>query len=104
SKLEAFPKQDIYSLLDYSEEEQENTFKDLFKSVCQANKLPESTYQNIPHIDSPSISSAVPKSSFSTDLKNGITLIPKMIFSYIPLGPFDNKYYFIKRERVQSDA
>jgi hypothetical protein len=36
-------------------------------------------------------------SSFYTDLSSGVELIKKAIFTHIPLGPYESKYYFVRR-------
>ncbi len=35
---------------------------------------------------------------FKTDLDFGCSMIPNLIFDYIPIGPFQNNYFFIKRQ------
>lgn len=91
-KLESFPRMDFDSLFDLSD----TKIKELLNSskVLKDHSL---TLQDV--LKAPSVSEfadAYP-SYFKTSLDFGITLIPKVIFDFLPVGPYKGEYFFIKR-------
>lgn len=91
-KLETFPRVDFDSLFNYSNEEMEAflngskivkekglTFDDLKKS--QVITAEGDSYPDV----------------FNAELDLALKLVPKLILQYIPVGPINNKYYFVKR-------
>lgn len=91
-KLEVFPRVQFDSLFNIDDAGKEAllasskilTSRNLnFKDVLSA---PQVTEQGI---DYPPV--------FKTDNKLGVALIPKLILDYLPLGPYQNQFFFIKR-------
>lgn len=91
-KLEEFPRVDFESLFDLTDAQREDllnnskilkdrglSFKDLLNVPLFAERS-----DNYPDV-------------FRTDLTFGASLIPQLILTYLPLGPYKGTYYFIKR-------
>jgi hypothetical protein len=94
-KLEVFERKDIYSLMNSSKEKQFDLFCNSINPNIDKNKIRLLLNERI-------LSSF---QEFSTDLEyfymeydSGLKIIPKVISTHIPFGPFDNKYLFIQRE------
>ncbi len=91
-KLEVFPRVDFYSLFNHISipETQELL---LFKKVRDKNI----NYQDLhlsPLIDA---SQDTYPNIFKTDIAFGLSILPKLVYTYFPLGPYQNSYYFVKK-------
>ncbi len=98
SKIESFPKEDFYSKIGYSDERIKGLFEDLLveKSGHSIDEF-ESIHRNLEGLELP----ANFNESFFLGVDEGVKLIPKLIHEFLPLGPWNNKYYFIKRNSKQ---
>jgi len=96
SKLSSFAKTDFLELVNKDEHEVEALFVDLFYKVAteQNLKLNIEKVPTYPFNDS-EIESC---SAFKIESGEGIGQISKLIFKFIPLGPYKEYYYFIKRK------
>lgn len=91
--LEAFPRVAFSTLFNYSESEKEGflgaieVLKEYNITVCDLKNSPIITdfQQSLPSI-------------FQAPADIAISQIPKLILSYIPLGPYENTCYFILRK------
>jgi hypothetical protein len=97
SKLEYFPKKNLGEILSFTFEEQEEIFNELIskKSSYKDTTIFENSNRKIENIIDIELKD---ENDFYTNLENAPELINKAIFTHIPLGPFNNKYYFIKRK------
>jgi hypothetical protein len=96
SKLEYFPKADFQRVLNFSYEEREALFLECLSKASKHSTLKEFESEN-PRFETFDDSQLSSEGGFFADLDAALPLIPKAIFTHIPVGPFDNKYYFIKR-------
>jgi uncharacterized Rossmann fold enzyme len=103
SKLTFFSKKPLNDLINYSEEEKEEIFCELFNKVIKQQGQNSIKISDVIFIEEYSGTNNCEK-IFSMPLKNGLKMISILIFKYIPLGPFKNKYYFIRRKREISNA
>ncbi|MEO6453573.1 MAG: 6-hydroxymethylpterin diphosphokinase MptE-like protein [Ginsengibacter sp.] len=89
-KLEIFPRVEFNSLFNLSDTEQETLLSNidfLKQSGITINNLDEaSIYSEDNNSD-----------IFKINSTDAIKLIPKLIMQYLPVGPYKNYYYFIKR-------
>ncbi|ACD90929.1 hypothetical protein Clim_1896 [Chlorobium limicola DSM 245] len=94
SKVESFPRVDFESLFNFSDEEKQNLFSEMIADksdfdtvsafIAASEKLSEKQeWKKTGH--------------FYTDMYFGTKIIKETIFTHIPLGPYNNYYYFIKR-------
>jgi hypothetical protein len=104
SKLNSFPRVDFKSVINPSTIEMERIFSNLRESVCNKNGLSKSDIENIPFLNEGDKYQNVDDSSFITSINIGLSLIQSKIFTHIPLGPYDGKYYFIKRTSEENDT
>ena len=95
SKITSFPKGGFDSLFSFNDDEKEKLFSVLllkdtgFNTIDQFEK--EAEFFDVRNV------SDYPKGNFYTATEQGLGLIKKAIFTHIPLGPYQNKYYFKKR-------
>jgi hypothetical protein len=95
SKVESFPKKDFMDVLGYSEA----TIKELFQEVVQSHGF-------ISVEDLISKAFICEKGSefdesrevISLPVNEGALIVKKVILSYIPIGPYKDRIYFIKRK------
>lgn len=99
SKVEYFPKRDFLRFLDKKPEEIKRIFEELLISKC--GKSLDQFETEYPFVKSAeAIDSMNSKASFYTYKELGVDQVKRRILDYIPLGPFDNKYYFIIRSNA----
>ncbi len=96
SKLQCFKKTDFYSVINFTQEEQELIFKDLLNSVAIKATGDRFSSLKVKIINKESEFTSE-LGSFRCDLKTGLSLINKVVFSHIPVGPLNDEYYFIQR-------
>lgn len=102
SMVECFKKIPFNEIFGYEKAQEENLFLECFP--------PEMRPQSVKAFESESqfINNATEwdmrLGSFYSDIGIGIELIKKAIFTHIPLGPYESKYYFIKRSERFSNA
>lgn len=97
SKLESFPKQEFHTLFDFSLNEKKEIFLNLLSKVADFNfngdlaLYPFSEYNSDKKLES--------LGSFVCSLDTALSIINQAIFTHIPVGPFEDKYYFINRNK-----
>lgn len=100
SKLESFPRGDLMDLLDKSELEQSELFTECLKRAnCQLT-IEDFKNQKSKLLNEENWSEEL--GDFYADLPIALKVIKKAVFTHITIGPFDNKYFFIKRENIQN--
>ena len=95
-KLEAFPRVNFYDLFDSSEQQRKTLFLESCGITQNVENIQEA-FNKVLHInrtDSWSEEAEI----ISINQEDGIKLINKAIFTHIPRGPYDGKYYFFKRK------
>ncbi|MFT4800377.1 MAG: hypothetical protein ACI93N_000135 [Flavobacteriaceae bacterium] len=103
SKVESFPKKDFYSFFDKSQNEIKEIFEELLIEKT-GKRLSEFEYEYPMVISEEALKKNDIRSSFYTSKKLGVVLVRKKIHTYLPLGPFDNKYYFVLRKsKIESN-
>lgn len=95
SKVSFFPCDDLNNVLGYTKDEIEIRFNKLIslKSLYKSHVDFESKTKmlsNLNELDS------IKDKDFYTDLNTALTIIKRLVFSHLPIGPFENKYYFIR--------
>lgn len=99
SFLKSFQKVEFESLFNFSEIEKlilfEESLQKNSKYKTLASFLANSTF--LKNIDI--IENFEELGNFYTDSNNGLKIIPKIIFSHIPFGPFNNQYYFVREQK-----
>ena len=92
-KLEIFPRVDFNSLFRFTQDqiiallmntEFLKSTEISFSQLESGKDVDEDTLNQYPKI-------------FKTNATTGIKLIPKLIFEFVPVGPYMNNYFFIKR-------
>lgn len=91
-KLETFPRVDFDSLFNYNNEEMEAILNE--SKILKEKNLSFDDLKKSSTIDS---EGEVYPDVFNADLKLGLAILPKLILQYIPVGPINKKYYFVKR-------
>ena len=99
SKLQSFPKCDLYSLLNIPKEEQEKVFNTHLVNIACNNDESIIGRKDFIFIDDAGKLKNNLDSSFSCNVLDGCSLINKTIFTHIPIGPFEDQYYFINRKQ-----
>jgi hypothetical protein len=97
SKLECFPKQDFNTLLGFSSNEKKKIFLDLLSKVADLKSVRDQALSQFAEFDCDNELEAL--GSFTCSLDTALSLINKAIFTHIPVGPFEDKYYFVKRNK-----
>ncbi|MEE9910703.1 MAG: DUF115 domain-containing protein [Deltaproteobacteria bacterium] len=96
SKLDYFPKADFLQVVDLSSQEREDLFLQCLSKASEYRTIHAFESKN-PRIDGGNHFQPSNEADFFIDLEGALPLIPKAIFTHIPIGPFDHKYYFIRR-------
>jgi hypothetical protein len=93
-KLESFKRIDFESLFTYSDEERVDLLNR--SDILKSHKL---TFKDA--LESPLIKqmSVEYPAIFKVEIELGVQLIPKLILEYLPLGPYQDRIFFIKREQ-----
>ncbi|QTE40238.1 DUF115 domain-containing protein [Mucilaginibacter gossypii] len=94
-KLEEFPRVDFNSLFILSNSEKQDLLNN--SKILKDRGL---TFNELLDVELVSKSSDSYPELFRTDLTLGLDLIPKLIVTYLPLGPFKEQYYFVKRQFI----
>ncbi len=90
--LEVFPRVDFNTIFDIHEEE--------ILKILNNSKILRDRDINIHEVlKSPVVDKELPNypEIFQTDFSLGYSLIPNLIETYLPIGPFSESYFFIKR-------
>jgi hypothetical protein len=97
SKVTNFARIDFEELFTYGKKEKQELFNECVRKISGYPDV-DVLNQNSKVVDKPGEDldiDALP--SFSTDVDVAVGVINKAIHSHIPLGPFNGKYYFVKR-------
>jgi hypothetical protein len=96
SKVDYFPKKEFTELFEYSDKQIIELFEECITMNTKYSSLQEleDSLQNN-HTFFEEIEQI--KGNFKVNLKTGLDLYKKMIFTHLPLGPFKNSYYFVDR-------
>lgn len=92
SKLKSFPKKDFHDVLVFTKIEKYELFEQCIKS--------NSIYTGLNELKSHSICYDLiieEGKNYIVDFQDALELIKKNIFTHIPFGPFEDKYYFVSR-------
>jgi hypothetical protein len=96
SKVESFPIKEFYSLFNKTENEIKEIFEELLKE--KSGKSISDFESEFPLINEKnSLLQLKYVKSFYTCKRLGVELARKKIHDYLPLGPYDDKYYFVLR-------
>lgn len=96
SAVNFFPKKDFRELFSYDDEQEEKLFNESIKYITDylnINDLIENSIKINEFIDEKHNNKNI-----YTDMTTGVSLINKLVFSHIPLGPYKNMYFFIRRK------
>lgn len=96
SKVESFPKRNLLSLFSYSDSEKKQLFESLLSEHSKYSSIEEFVEQNNEYTNSLSLDT-FKEQDFYTSMEDAIIIYKIMIFTHLPLGPYNGKYYFIKR-------
>lgn len=92
-KLEVFPRKNFNTLFEYSEKDICDLISQT-KFLRQKNLSFDEVLTKAELVDETNFKD---KNIFKTDAKTGERLIPRLISDYIPLGPYNTEYFFVKR-------
>ncbi|MDR1556307.1 MAG: DUF115 domain-containing protein [Tannerellaceae bacterium] len=90
-RLEAFPRVHFESLFSFTDNEMKNLLNDCY-FLKQKNLDFDSILRNVE-----SCIEDIPDEIINASIQEGCKYIPKLIKKYIPIGPYKERYYFIKR-------
>jgi hypothetical protein len=96
-KLEVFPRVDYKSLFNFTTEEEEQIFMELAYKNNSYTNFSEVLEKSIKIEDIKDFDEKLDSFIIPSEMLN--VFIQKVIFTHIPLGPFKNKYIFVKREK-----
>lgn len=99
SKVESFPKKDFMSFFNYSDGEIKQIFEKMISDHSNYSTIEEFEERTCEYSDSSSIE-ALRNIDFYTSMDNAIKIYKQIIFTHIPLGPYGEKYYFIRRKNI----
>ena len=97
SKLDYFPREDFQKVINLSDK----TIETLFFECLSKNSKYESILKfESENVEINSIDNFQPanENDFYMSLENALRIMNKAVFTHIPVGPYNNKYYFTKRQ------
>jgi len=97
SALTGFDQQSIDKVVGLTEDEKSELFNDLLRDVFHRTGHDFLDIQDFDIIQNIDDQKGVSK-HFACNLKLALTIIPTCIFSHIPVGPFENNYFFVQRK------
>ena len=98
SHLECFQKREFENILNISDCMKEQLFNECLTSNMAGINSYKKFEQKYSKIEK--YSDWDKENSFYSNLEIGIKIINDVIFTHIPIGPFRNNYYFVKRKKV----
>lgn len=103
SKVTCFPRTNLNEVLGYSKNEIESKFDNLvfLKSAYKSHSDFEIKTQFLSKEDN---LETVMNKDFYTNLDTALAIIKKLIFTHLPIGPFENKYYFIHLKSKSNES
>lgn len=96
SKVESFPKVDFIESLGYTKEQIRRLFEEMLADKTKYSSV-QSFYESCDELKDISMVAEFTDKSFYIDVDCGVVLIKKMIQTHLPLGPYDGKYFFVRR-------
>jgi len=97
SKVESFPRKDFFNLFNKTPSERQQIFDQLM--LKKGGRIVSQFETEFPYIENEDSLKEVDRiSSFYTSKVYGLKLVRKKIHDYLPLGPFEDKYYFLIRK------
>ncbi|MCF6171891.1 MAG: DUF115 domain-containing protein [Bacteroidales bacterium] len=99
SKVTSFPKVDFESLFQYDKDEKKKLFESLLSKNIEVKSI-EQLEKNSVYLNAYRDINDETR-HFITSEELALSIIKKVIFNYIPLGPFNCNYYFLKRDLLQ---
>lgn len=97
SMVESFPKQDFIESLGLSKDEIKTLFEELLVERSPFASISDFYEKCKCYHDEEELGSFTDL-SFYTSLDTGLSILKKVISTHLPLGPYDGKYFFVKRE------
>ncbi len=91
-KLDIFPRVNFKSLFNFTQEEKKELIAEI--NILKERKLKVTDLDEISVVYE---KGACQADVFKTSSEEGFKLIPELIIEYIPIGPYDEHYYFLKR-------
>jgi len=98
SKLSVFERDDFWRILNMSADKQKNIFYNLLLDVAKSQNESLS-FGKFPVIERENLKQDI-NYSFILDNTEDLSIIKSFIFTHIPIGPYNNKYFFIKRKKL----
>ena len=98
SKVDFFPKTNFENIFDFNEEIKGQLFNECL--IKNSNYKSVSEFESKNSKISGTVSEIEDLLDFYTSKEVGLKIINKSIFTHVPLGPFREKYYFIKRKKI----
>ncbi len=96
SALTGFDQQSINKVVGLTDDEKYELFNDLLRAVFRRTGHDSLDIHDFDIVQNTDDKMVVNK-HFACNLELALTIIPKYIFSHIPVGPFENNYFFVKR-------
>ena len=89
-RLEAFPRVDFESVLNLTDEQKEKLFIGVLRSIRKDISMSDfiDTFEGDKEKD------------FVIEENKGVELIKEYVFTHVPVGPYNNKYYFVKSVNI----
>jgi len=91
-KLEVYPRVDFNTLFSFNDEETSQLL-----SHVEGLKAKGVTFDDVKTNAVDYDGTGSPPDIFKTNLETGVALISKLIESHLPVGPYNNLYYFVKK-------
>ncbi|NHZ86488.1 MAG: DUF115 domain-containing protein [Planctomycetia bacterium] len=95
SKLDSFHRENFNEVLDFTSAQKETLFNECLKKNTTISTV--KIYEKEHRLLKSSREWHSDLTDFYTKIDTGLKIINKAIFTHIPVGPFNNKYYFVKR-------
>ena len=95
SKVKCFPNIHFESLFQFTNQKKKQLFDECFSLNTKYENCYEFQLDSIELRNSSSFSNEI--GNFYMPVNEALKIIHKTIFTHIPLGPYDNIYYFVKR-------
>lgn len=96
SKVESFPKEDFIKTLGLTNDEITSLFEELLIEKSSFTSISDFYQKCKCYHDKDELESYIGL-SFYTSLDTGLSILKKVISTHLPLGPYEGKYFFVKR-------
>lgn len=103
SKVESFPRTNLNVVLGYDKNEIERRFNDLMSLKSSYKTYKDFECNNQILVNAEEMDLFMDK-DFYTDLDTALTIIKKLVFTHLPIGPFEDKYYFIHLKNQNNET